>query len=107
MFYAFCGVESSSDKTKCIEDLCAVEPLSNGEAFEVVNDQDIWHPLWKKPVNHQVNGKFIIAVTDRVRENEEVRGLTYSQARTHGSSRGCVRRGTAGASSQMTNIRNR
>jgi hypothetical protein len=79
MFYALCGVESSSDKTKRIDDLCAVEPLANGQAFEVVNGQDVWHPIWKKPVNHQVNGKFISTVTDRVWENEEVHGLTYTQ----------------------------
>jgi len=33
------------DKTKQIEDLCMVEPLPTGEAFEVVDGREIWHPL--------------------------------------------------------------
>ena len=77
MFYELCGVESSSDKTKQIEDLCAVEPLPTGEGFEVVDRREIWHPLWKKPVNNTVNGKFISTVTDCIQDNEEVGRLTF------------------------------
>ena len=105
MFYALCGVELSSDKTKRIEDLCALEPLPTGDAFEDVDGRDIWHPLWKKPVDSPVNGQFISAVTDRILVNEEVGGLTYSQVLAHASCRACVRREMAGANSQMKSFR--
>ena len=105
MFYKLCGVESSSDKTKRIEDLCVVEPLPTEEAFETVDGRDIWHPLWKKPVNNVINGKFIGTVTNRVRDNEEVGRLKYNQVLTHTSSRGCVQRGMANASSRKKSFR--
>jgi hypothetical protein len=67
-----CGVEWSGSKTKRTMDLCCVVPLETGAPFEIVNDKEVWHPLWKGKIDESVNAQFIKAATDRIWENEQV-----------------------------------
>jgi hypothetical protein len=64
MFYKICGVEMSSNKTQHIQELCAVKLLENGAAFEVVNEIEIWHPIWDARVDHIVNVQFLKSVVE-------------------------------------------
>ena len=41
-----CGVDQGLNKTKRIEELLAIEPLPNGEPFEIVEGgAKVWHLL--------------------------------------------------------------
>jgi len=43
-----------------------------GNAFEVVNDKEVWHPNWATNLSERVNIQFMQAVVDRIWQNEEV-----------------------------------
>ena len=72
MFYEMCGVGSKGSKTHRSQELCAVRPLENGAAFEVVDGKQVWHPVWDDRVDHNVNVQFLEAVVKCVWDNEEV-----------------------------------
>jgi len=61
-----CGVEETGSKGKRTSDLCGVAPLENGAPFEVVDDSEIWHPIWEGMINDVVNTQFIKAAADRI-----------------------------------------
>jgi hypothetical protein len=49
-----------------------VAPLESGEAFEVVEGREVWHPMWKGKIDKGVNAQFIKAAADRIWDNEQV-----------------------------------
>jgi len=67
-----CGVDTSGNKAKHTERLCAVKPLEDNLAFELVDGKETWHPRWKGNIDDEVNAQFIKAVINRVQQNEEV-----------------------------------
>lgn len=67
-----CSVEMTGSKTKRTEELCAVQPLANGEAYCRVEDKDVWHPRWTGKIDAKANAEFIKAVADRIWRDEEV-----------------------------------
>jgi hypothetical protein len=38
-----------------------VAPLELGEPFEVVEEKEVWHPVWKGKINDKMNAQFIKA----------------------------------------------
>lgn len=72
MFFEMCGLEMTGTKTECTLQLCNVKPLANGNAFEVIDDKEIWHPNWAGNLTDRVNTQFVQAVVDRIWQNEEV-----------------------------------
>jgi hypothetical protein len=38
-------VEMSGNKSKCTDELCTVKPLKEDVAFEIVEDNEVWHPV--------------------------------------------------------------
>ena len=54
------------------------EPLSSGDAFEIVEGVQIWRPRWGANINHKVNTLYIAAVTQQVWDNEMVLELTFA-----------------------------
>ena len=72
MFYEMCDVEMASNKTQHTEELCAVKPLENGAASEVVDGRTIWHPIWDARIDHSVNMQFLKSVVERIENNEKV-----------------------------------
>jgi hypothetical protein len=67
MFWTLCGVDSDDanryDKLK---------PLASGEAVEIVDECNVWHPIPGNCVDDPVNRKFIKEVVDRVMDDEKV-----------------------------------
>ena len=59
LFYEMCGVEMSSNKAKRTAQLCAVKPLDDDLAFELVDGRETWHPRWKDKIDDEVNSQFI------------------------------------------------
>jgi hypothetical protein len=47
-------------------------PLESGVPFEVVEDKEVWHPIWEGKINNKVNALFIKAAVDCIWDNEEV-----------------------------------
>ena len=45
----------SGNKSKCTDELCAVKPLKDDVAFEIVEGNEVWHPVWKGYINDKVN----------------------------------------------------
>jgi hypothetical protein len=86
MFYEICGVEMSGNKTQRTQKLCAVKPLENGAAFEVINGIEIWHPVWDARVDHIVNAQFLKSVVERIWNNEKVAESVAMEMHTHPSS---------------------
>jgi hypothetical protein len=72
MFYDMCGIDDNHHKTSRTRDLCAIKPLEDGTAFEVVDSKTIWHPIWNAQVNNPINAQFLASVVERVSENEKV-----------------------------------
>jgi hypothetical protein len=72
MFFEMCGLEITGTKTERTLQLCSMKPLTNGNAFEVINDKEVWHPNWAGNLNDQVNTQFVHAAVDRIYQNEEV-----------------------------------
>ena len=72
MFFQMCGVEESGSRGKRTNDLCGVAPLDNGAPFEVIEDREVWHPVWKGKIDDGVNAQFIKVAADHIWENEEV-----------------------------------
>jgi len=52
--------------------MLAVEPLPDGEPFEMVNSVKVWHPIWLDKIDSTVNAQFIQAVIERIWNNELV-----------------------------------
>ena len=67
-----CRVEESGNKGKCTNDLCGVALLETGAPFEVVEDREVWHSMWKGKIDEGVNAQFIKAAANRIWENEQV-----------------------------------
>jgi len=67
-----CGVEESGNKGKRTNDLCGVVPLESDAPFEIVEDREVWHPVWKGKIDDGVNAQFIKAAAERIWENEQV-----------------------------------
>jgi hypothetical protein len=61
-----CGVEMSGSKSKCTDELCAVKPLEDDKAFELVKEKEGWHPIWKGNIDDKVNTLFIKNVIQRI-----------------------------------------
>jgi hypothetical protein len=74
MFYEMYGVEleMGGNKTRRTQELCSVKPLENDAAFEVVDDKEVWHPVWDARVDHSVNAQFLKTVVERIWNNEKV-----------------------------------
>ena len=72
IFYQMCGVEESRNKGRRTKDLCGVAPLETGATFEIIEDREIWHPMWKGKIDDGVNAQFIKAAAGRIWDNEEV-----------------------------------
>jgi len=69
-----CGVDQGLNKTKRIEELLAIEPLPNGEPFEIVEGgAKVWHPVWMDKIDSTINSQFIQGVVDCIWKNELVR----------------------------------
>jgi len=62
----------SGNKVKHTKELCAVKPLEEDKAFELVDGNKVWHPHWKDKIDDEVNAQFIKAVINRTQQNEEV-----------------------------------
>jgi hypothetical protein len=77
IFFQMCGVEESGSKVKRTKDLCEVAPLESGAAFEVVDEKETWHPVWKGKIDDTINVEFIKAVVGRIWENEQVSTSIY------------------------------
>ena len=45
LFYDMCSVEMSGNKSKHTNELCAVKPLEDKKAFEIIEGKEIWHPV--------------------------------------------------------------
>jgi len=67
-----CGVEMSSNKSQRTNELCAVKPLEDGRAFEVVGEDTVWHPVWKGNIDDKINVLFIKNVIQRIWDTEKV-----------------------------------
>jgi hypothetical protein len=79
-----CGVDMTGNKAKRTEQLCAVEPLEDDLAFELVNGKETWHPRWKDKIDDEINAQFIKAVINRIQQNEEVSVISLDNvAGTH------------------------
>ena len=72
MYFEMCGLEMTGTKTEHTLQLCSVKPLTNGDAFEVVDGKEIWHPNWAGSISDHVNMQFIQATINRIWQNEEV-----------------------------------
>jgi len=86
MFYEMCSVEMSGNKTQCTQELCAVKPLENGAAFEVVDGREVWHPVWDAQVDHSINSQFLKSVIECIWNNEKVSQSVPMETCTHLSS---------------------
>src|SRR6266850_7464639 len=87
MYFEMCGLEMTGTKTECTLQLCSVKPLANGEAFEVIDDKEIWHPNWARSLSDSMNIQFIQAAVNRIWQNEKVSYHMSRQTRTYKSSR--------------------
>jgi hypothetical protein len=67
-----CGVEMSGNKSKRTNELCAVKPLKDDVAFEIVEGNEVWHPVWKGNIDDKINALFIKTVIQRIWQNEKV-----------------------------------
>jgi hypothetical protein len=70
-----CGVEESGHRGKRTDELCRVAPLESGAPFEIVEDKEVWHPVWEGKIDDGINAQFIKAAADRIWDNEEVRTI--------------------------------
>jgi len=59
LFYEMCGVEMSGNKSKCTNELCAVKPLKDDVVFEIVEGNEVWHPVWKGNIDDKINALFV------------------------------------------------
>jgi hypothetical protein len=75
-----CGVEESGNKGKRTSDLCGVAPLDAGVPFEIVEDREVWHPVWKGKIDDGVNAQFIKMAATRIWDNEQVSICILSRA---------------------------
>lgn len=66
--------------------MCAVQPLVDGAASEVVNGKTIWHPIWDGPVDHVVNAEFLSSMADHIMNNEKVFECVHMKIHTYISS---------------------
>jgi hypothetical protein len=78
IFFQMCGVEESGNKGKHTSELCEVTLLETGAAYEIVEDWEVWHPVWDKKIDDAVNVQFIKVVADCVWENEQVSSFISS-----------------------------
>lgn len=83
MFYEMCGVEMSGNKTRRTQELCAIKPLENGDAFKVIDDRQVWHPVWDARVDHSINAQFLKSVVEHVWNNEKVLERLSVEIYTH------------------------
>jgi len=67
-----CGVEMSGSKSKCTDEMCAVKPLEDDEAFEIIEGRELWHPMWKGSIDDKVNALFIKDIIQCIWQNENV-----------------------------------
>ena len=65
-------MEMAGNKTQRTEELCAVKPLENGAASEVIDGRMIWHPIWDARIDHSVNMQFLKSVVERIENNKKV-----------------------------------
>jgi hypothetical protein len=75
LFYDMCGVEMSGSKSKRIDELCTVKPLEDDKAFELVEEKEVWHPVWKGNIDDKVNVLFIKNIIQCIWQNETVSAL--------------------------------
>lgn len=61
-------------------DLYGIAPLKSGAPFEVFEDKEVWHPLWKGKIDDGVNAQFIKVAADRIWGNEEVSNYIFLSA---------------------------
>ncbi|KIJ12227.1 hypothetical protein PAXINDRAFT_14998 [Paxillus involutus ATCC 200175] len=77
LFADLCGIEQSLEKGEWVFALGNVQPLQNGEPYEVqvLGDKarSIWHPKWQGIVDESVNARFIKEVADMIWTNEKGR----------------------------------
>jgi hypothetical protein len=73
MFPDLCNIARSLSKVARAKLLNTVKPLESGEAYEVVEGEKIWHPMWEGKVDDAVNAAFIQEIVDLVWDNEKVR----------------------------------
>jgi len=67
-----CSVEMSGNKSKHTDELCTVKPLEDDVAFEIVESNEVWHPVWKGNINDKVNVLFIKNVIQHIWQNKKV-----------------------------------
>ena len=72
MYFEMCGLKMTRMKAERILRLCSMKPLANGNAYEEVNEKEIWHPNWAGSLSDRVNVQFVQAAVDRIWQNEEV-----------------------------------
>lgn len=72
IFFQMCGVEESACKVKHTNDLCTVALLEIGAPFEIIENREVWHPMWKEKIDNKVNTQFIKKATDRIWDNKQV-----------------------------------
>ena len=75
-----CGVEEPGNRGKCTSELCGMAPLESGTPFEIIEDWEVWHLVWKGKIDDDVNGQFIKVAVDHIWENEEVSNYILSSA---------------------------
>jgi len=46
--------------------------LETGAAYEIIEDWEVWHPVWNGKINDAVNVQFIKALAECIWENEQV-----------------------------------
>ena len=67
-----CGVQEIGKKGTCTNNLCGVARLDSGAPFEVINDREVWHPVWNGRIDDGINTQFIKAAAECIWKNEKV-----------------------------------
>ena len=70
MYWTLCQIDADD-----AERYSKLKPLKNGEAVEVVDERNIWHPAPGNRVDDPVNRRFIKELVDRVMDDEKVSKL--------------------------------
>ncbi len=66
------------EQGKCTGELCVVALLETGTAYEIIEDREVWHPVWNGKINDAVNVQFIKALAEHIWENKQVSSYIFS-----------------------------
>ena len=75
LFADLCRIEQALPSSECAAALVAVKLLDDSKPYKEVNGRKVWHPVWLKSINDQVNISFIQEITNTIYKNEKVSEL--------------------------------